>query len=146
MSMKTLVRCAFFLVLANSLLSIGCLGRVQQAAQRAKDTNDLKMLGLVYHSYLDAKSAPPATVDDLATFDPNVKIVTDGVKSGKYKLYLGVSIIKLPEGASNTVLGYHADAPVSGGPVLMADGFCKTMTPTEFAAAPKPAGATLSQP
>ena len=150
MSVKKMLRCvAAVLVVASLLPSLACMGRIQQAAQKAQESNDLKQLGMSYHSYIDTNSKPPATLDELAAFEDKSfgpSPATSGLRSGKYIVYLGVEVTKLPAGASNTVLGYESSVPTAGGPVVMADGMVKNMTAAEFTAATKPAGAKLSKP
>jgi hypothetical protein len=138
--------------LVASLLasSIGCLGRVRQAAQRAKESNELMQLGLLYHNYYDSTNKWPATVDEFVKFaqanDPATGPVISALQSGKYILYMDVDVAKLPAGSGNTVLAYEADVPAAGGPVLMADGSIRQMTAAEFSAATKPPNAKPSKP
>jgi hypothetical protein len=130
------------LVLAvMTLPATGC-GRIQNAADRAKKSNDLKQLGLMYHNYMDERRKGPASADDLMTMasDPVTKAVVQMVKDGKYVLIWGTTINEMqknPQGSTGTVLGYEATAPTSGGLVLMGDGSVQTMTAAAFAAAPK---------
>jgi hypothetical protein len=149
MSTKTLLRCiATVLVVVSLLPSMACMGKIQQAAQKQKERNDLMQIGLTYHNYYDSNGKSPATLDDFIKFaqssdPPNV--IAD-LQSGKYVIYLGVDIKKLPDGQANTVLGYDANVPTAGGPVLMADASTREMTATEFAAANKPPNAKPSRP
>ncbi len=134
-------------VLAVVLLSAGgCV----QGGQRAKDSNDLTQLGMLYHGYQDINKQGPPTIDELAKYtqasNAAAMPVVNAVKAGKYVLYLGVNVNKLPKGAPSTVLGYEAAVPTSGGFVLMADTSVQTMTAAQFAAAAKPPDAKLSQP
>jgi hypothetical protein len=124
-----------------ALLASGC-GRIKNAADRAKKSNDLKQLGLMYHSYIDEHHKGPASADELlaAQRDPGAKAVAQMVKDGKYVLVWGTSITEMqknPQGATGTVLGYEATAPTAGGLVLMGDASVRNMTAAEFAAAPK---------
>jgi hypothetical protein len=151
MSLKTLLRCVATVLLVASLVpSMACMGKIQQAAQKQKERNDLLQIGLIYHNYNDANKKGPATLDDLVKFtqqsDPTAALVVADLQSGKYVIYLGVDITKLPDGATNTVLGYGANVPTAGGPVLMADASTKEMTAAEFAAAKKPPNAKPSAP
>jgi hypothetical protein len=131
--------------LVLALLASGC-GRIQNAAERAKKSNDLKQLGLMYHSYIDANRKGPASADDLlkaAAGEPGAQAVVQKVKDGKYVLIWGTTITEMqksPQGSTGTVLGYEATAPTAGGLVLMGDGSVKNMTAAEFAAAPKAQG------
>ena len=148
MFVKTLLRCvATVLVVASLLPSMACMGKIQQAAQKQKERNDLMQIGLMYHNYIDVNKKGPATLDDFVRFaqksDP---AVVNDLQSGKYVIYLDVDISKLPDGAFNTLLGYEANTPTAGGPVVMADGSTKDMTAAEFAAAKKPPSAKPSKP
>jgi hypothetical protein len=151
MSAKTLLRCvATVLVVVSLLPSMACMGKVQQAAQKQRERNDLKQLGLTYHNYYETNHKGPATLDDFIKFaqqaDPGATPVIANLQSGMYVIYLGVDISKLPDGSGNTVLGYEANVPMAGGPVLMADGSTRDMTAAEFAAAKKPPNAKPSKP
>src|SRR5579872_3279028 len=123
------------------MLAPGC-GRVRDAADRAKKTNDLKQLGLMYHNYVDTNKKGPASADDLksVTGSQQEQAVVQMVKDGKYVLLWGTTIPEMqknPGGASGTVLGYEASAPTADGLVLMGDASVRAMTAAEFAAAPK---------
>jgi hypothetical protein len=130
------------LVLAvTALLATGC-GRIRSAADRTRKSNDLKQLGLMYHSYIDANQKGPASADELMKMasDPGSRAVVQMVKDGKYVLIWGATIVAMrnnPQGSTGTVLGYEATAPTSGGLVLMGDGSVPIMTAAEFAKAPK---------
>ena len=151
MTVKRVLRViAAVLVVVTLLPSLACMGRIQQAAQKARDANDLMQIGLLYHNYCDLNSGkPPATLNDLVKFahtnDPAAVPVIAGLQSGKYVIYLGVDFKKQTQGTTNTVLAYEANVPTAGGPVVMVDGSIKQMTAAEFAAAPKPIGGTLSK-
>jgi hypothetical protein len=149
MSIKTLLRCvATVLVVVSLLPSMACMGKIQQAAQKQKEQNDLMQIGLTYHNYCDSNPKGPATLDDFIKFAQSTDppdVIAD-LQSGKYVIYLGVEIKKLPDGQSNTVLGYGANVPTAGGPVLLADASTRQMTAAEFAAAKKPPNAKPSRP
>jgi hypothetical protein len=141
---KTLraVRKVALVLAVMALLAPGC-GRIKNAADRAKKSNDLKQLGLMYHSYIDANRKGPASADELMTAmagEPGAKAVVQMVKDGKYVLIWGTTIAEMqknPQGSTGTVLGYEATAPTAGGLVLMGDGAVQNMTAAELAAAPK---------
>ena len=138
--MKTM-RAVSVAALLLALLGSGC-GRIQNAADRAKKSNDLKQLGLMYHTFIDGHRKGPASADELLADqkDPSAKAVAQMVKDGKYVLIWGTTITEMqksPQGSTGTVLGYEANAPAAGGLVLMGDGSVRNMTAAEFAAAPK---------
>jgi len=127
--------------LAALLACAGPLQKVRQAAQRAKQQNDLKQIGIEYLNYGATNGKSPATLDEFLTFfdkslGPNP--ISADLRSGKYIIYLDVKLKNLPKGTQNTVLGYESTVPTAGGPVLMADGSAQAMTAEEFNAAAKP--------
>jgi hypothetical protein len=135
------VRRAALSLAVMALLAPGC-GRVRDAADRAKKSNDLKQLGLMYHNYILTNKKGPASADDLksVTGSPQEQAVVQMVKDGKYVLVWGTTIAEMqknPGGSTGTVLGYEASVPTAGGLVLMGDASVRNMTAAEFAAAPK---------
>jgi hypothetical protein len=113
-------------------------GGVLAPAESAKAENDLKQICLAYHSCFDATGRPPSKPDDLYPFlDGPQTPPSQGLASGKYVFYWNVGIAQMTNGTSNTVLAYYKDTPTAGGPVVMADGVAKTMTPDEFKTATK---------
>jgi hypothetical protein len=153
MSMKTLRKLvrglAVVLVVASLVPSMACLGGIRQAAQRQQDANEMKMIALDYHGYIEDNKKPPDTRDELVAHlgkigGANSPVIT-ALTTGKYVFYLGVNVAKLPD-SGNTVLGYEAAVPTSGGQVVMADGSVRQMTADEFAKATKPPNPKLSYP
>ncbi|HEY7329934.1 MAG TPA: DUF1559 domain-containing protein [Gemmataceae bacterium] len=95
-------------------------------------TNQLKRIGLAYHSYLDSSKKPPAKVEDLAPYYENDAQITMAIKGGTFVVFWNSSFQAMTAGTSNTILGYEKETPEKGGLVLMADGSVKTMTAKEF--------------
>ncbi|HEY7428751.1 MAG TPA: hypothetical protein VH682_31260 [Gemmataceae bacterium] len=128
-----------------ALLTVGC-GRVKQAAEKTRNTNELKHIALLYQNYLDINHAAPANADDLlkiASSDPQAVQAVQQAKSGKYVILWGATTSEMqknPQGSSGTILGYEKDVPTAGGLVLMGDGGVKNMTAAEFQSAPKATG------
>src|SRR5579862_4030606 len=96
---KKLVQTTAAILGAASLVPLlacaGPVGAIRQAAQRAKEQNDLKQIGIEYLDYEATNGKSPATLDEFLTFfdkslGPN-PISTD-VKSGKYDIYLDVPL------------------------------------------------------
>jgi hypothetical protein len=146
MRFALIVRIATLSLALFALLTPGC-GKVRDAAARAKRSNDLKQIGLMYHNYIDTNAGKaPASADDLMKMtagDPQASQVVQAVKSGQYVLLWGSTIkemSKSPGGIASMVLGYEKDVPTAGGVVLMADASTRNMTAAEFQAAPKAPG------
>jgi hypothetical protein len=110
---------------------------VQNARNNALKSNQLKMIGLAYHSYADTNRKPPSKIEDLAPFYENDAAITASVKDGSFVVYWNAEFRKMTQGTSNTILAYEKDAKDKGGLVLMADGSVKTMSAKDFGAAPK---------
>ena len=108
------------------------------AGQGAK-ANDLKQIGLAYHSCLDS-GKPPAGIEDLEPYYNKDARITAALKDGTYVVYWNVKLTALVNGTSNTVLGYEKEAPTKGGFVLFADASVKPLTADEFQKAAKPPG------
>jgi hypothetical protein len=112
-------------------------GATSAGLPRQTKMNDLKELGVAFHSHVSTNNRGPAKLEDLAPFYNNDAKMTERLKEGIYVFYWNVNPTSLTQGTSNTVLAYEADAPSKGGAVLMADGSVKRMTAEEFQAAPK---------
>jgi hypothetical protein len=124
------------LILAVIALVPGC--GMQQAAARAKRTNDLKAIGLAYHNYHQTFGKGPAKAEDLKEFLYDDASAWNALQSGDVVLIYGVNIATgMPQGASITVLGHEKDASTKSGLVLLGDASVKSMTADEFKAAPK---------
>jgi hypothetical protein len=96
---------------------------------------ELKQIGLIYQQFLlDGKG--PAKLEDL-NLKRDAPKLHEAIEEKRLILYWNVSLNNAPEGTSNTVLGYSAEVPTKGGPVLMLDGTVKKMTADEFAKAAK---------
>jgi hypothetical protein len=110
------------------------------AIDPAKKANDLKQIGLAYHSFVGTNKRPPASVEELEAYYEKDARITAAIKDGTYVVYWNVKFAELTNGTSNTVLGYEKDAPTKGGAVLIADGRVSTMTAAEFGKLAKPPG------
>ncbi len=122
----------------------GCpVQKVRQAAARAQRANDLKMIALAYHSYIDDhKGAPPEKADDLQPYLGGVAGPIAALSDGSLVVIYGVRIEDMKDkGTSNYVLGYESQVPASGGMVIMGDGSVQTVTAAAFAGMPQAAPA-----
>ena len=107
------------------------------SVDRKKAENDLKQLGIAYVNYTDSNGMGPKAPADLLPFvENNAKLIKD-VTDGVYVLAMGVRPALLPQGSSNTILGYVHDVPQKGGVVLFADTAVRNVRKDEFDAAPK---------
>jgi hypothetical protein len=130
---KTLV----LLLLAVALTLPGC-GRIQEAAQRAQRTNDLKAIGLAYHNYVDKYGKAPTQAGDLAEFLAGEfpRSVQD-LNDGSVVFLYGVRPNEMVDGASQTVLAYDKDVPTNGGLVLLGDASVRIVTAQELQKMPQ---------
>ena len=107
------------------------------SVDRNKALNELKQLGMAYVAYADANGMGPKVPGDLLPFvENNAKLIKD-VTDGVYVLTMGIRPALLPQGSSNTILGYVHDVPQKGGVVLFADTAARNVRKDEFDAAPK---------
>jgi hypothetical protein len=119
------------------LATVAACGGLQQAAQKNKNNKTLKEIGLMYHAYHDMYNKGPSGMQDLQQLASQYPDGYAGLQSGQFVLIYGGKLQEMIQGTSNTVLGYEAAVPNSGGLVIMADGAVRQMTAQEFANAPK---------
>jgi len=126
-------RCLQATLMFPVLLLVGCGGPVRRY------DNELRQFGLAYIAYNDAVRKGPSKVDDLGPYMENNQTVLNLVRNGEIVLIFGARIpADLPEGSSNTLLGYIKEAPERGGSVLLGDGSTRLVTKEEFAKLPRP--------
>jgi hypothetical protein len=112
-----------------SIVLVALVGAAPLLAQapRPNTANDLKQIGLAFHSCIDATGKAPQKADDLVPYlDKNQKLI------GDYVFIYGVGILQMTQGTSNTVVGYEKDVPTKGGFALYGDGSVKRLTAEEF--------------
>ncbi|HZN34985.1 MAG TPA: hypothetical protein VFB80_14245 [Pirellulaceae bacterium] len=100
---------------------LACLAGCGAAANQAKLRNDLKGLGLAYHSYHDEHQKGPANWDELIAFAGKANLFPDGIKRVRdagYVVTWDAKFTEVTQGLSNTVLA----KPAGEGPTLMMDG------------------------
>lgn len=116
--------------LALVMLLTGC--NVRQAAQKQKKMNELKAIGIAYHNYVDANAKAPTAATDLKPYLQGFPEAERMLADGTVVFLYGVKPNEMPQGSSLTVVAYEAQAPTSGGIVLLGDGSVKTVTANEF--------------
>ncbi len=108
------------------------------AVERTKIANDLHQIGIFYKIFETDNGRAPANMQEfLDSIRNDSNKIAASIQNGTIIVYWNVRGSALPNGAGNTVLGYDAAVPRSGGCVLMADGMEKSMTAEDFAKAPK---------
>jgi hypothetical protein len=135
--MQILKFTAASVTVAFALLSLACGGGLRQMAQQQQRANDLKQIGITYILYCDAhKNKGPADADELIKFDATTVGPLQKAKNGEYVMIWGADVTDTDQfkitGKSETILGYEASAPTSGGFVLFCDGSVRQITAVEF--------------
>jgi hypothetical protein len=109
----------------------------------APDNGDryaLTEVGEILRNRMLDTTQPPRGQTDIAKYENAGPTAFGRIKSGEIVVLWGANP---KEGASDQVLAYEKKTPQAGGFALMQDGTTvKKMTPEEFTAAPKAAGAT----
>lgn len=135
------------LILAASLaaaFAAGCSGENEVTPETAAanvSQGQLEEVGQLYQATVANTKKAPSSLKSLASARDIFFAGYSALERGDVIAYWDVK--PTPEEASATeVLAYMAAVPEKGGAVLLKNLTIKTMTPEEFAAAPKPKGAT----
>src|SRR5262249_51689615 len=98
--------------------------------------NDLREIGLAYHSYVAEVKKPPSDPLDIA-----VKLTPPTSRKlgeAKYIVIPGIQPAEYPADArGNTILAYQRDVPSMGGWILMVDGTVRKVSTEEFKKLPQ---------
>src|SRR5262245_50933129 len=122
------VRLVVLTMTGTMLVASGC-----GSVGNARTANDLKLLGLVYHNYINNNSKSPAKLHDLKPLMSDSPPIAQSLANGKYVFIYGVSLADMASGGtSNTIIGYEKDAPTKGGYVLFGDGAVRPISAKEF--------------
>ena len=122
---------------------VGC-GSTQPAATPESATlSKLNDVAELYRVYSITNKKPPKTKAEAAKMENAVPSGLTPINTGDIIVLWGGELTDLneePTGPkSDKILAYEKDVPAKGGKVLLLDRNIKTMTPEEFAAAPKAA-------
>lgn len=97
---------------------------------------DFHQIGLAYNA-ICAEGKPPKSKEDFRSYLKSPKLMKH-FDDGIIEFYYNVSPLQMPEGSSNTIVGYEPRSDQSAQRlVIMGDGSVKTMTDAEYAKAPK---------
>jgi hypothetical protein len=134
-----------------ALLSAGCGGGSNPPRTPENVARDnLTQVGELCRNYQFARKKPPLKLSDLSTSRSMAGNGYHALETGDIILLYNAMLPDLDEdpGHADTseILAYGKDVPTGGGPVLLLNRTIKSMTPEEFKAAPRPAGAHEAAP
>lgn len=103
------------------------------AAEQAQYRNDLKVLGLTFHNYIDSMGKAPANWQELIEFaDPTEQQTLRDLQNKNTTVVWGVTFNQVVNGTSNTALAYNPAVAGMGGAVLMFDASVRDVGPGEL--------------
>ena len=116
------------------------------------DQTALFDVGEALRAYQAQHGQPPKAAEDVLNemgMEMLAPIGVMAIRDDEVVVYWGVTLpdtneVATSDEGADTVLAYEKEVPDQGGYVLMVDRTVKQMTPEEFAAAAKPAGASAS--
>jgi hypothetical protein len=118
------------LMAAFSVNMAGC-GKVQNAAKRHKALEDLKQLGIAYHSFNETEIRPPKSYEELNKKFP----LPPGCEQAT--VFWGANARTQESKASEVILGYMPNPAAKGVLVLYCDASVAELTDQEFSKAKK---------
>jgi hypothetical protein len=122
---------------------VGCGSRQPVATPESATLSKLNDVAELYRIYSITNKKPPKSKAEAAKMENAVPSGLTPISTGDIIVLWGGELTDLneePTGPkSDTILAYEKDVPDKGGKVLLLDRNIKTMTPEEFAAAPKAA-------
>ena len=122
---------------------VGCGSRQPVATPESATLSKLNDVAELYRVYSITNKKPPKTKAEAAKMENAVPSGLTPINTGDIIVLWGGELTDLneePTGPkSDKILAYEKDVPAKGGKVLLLDRNIKTMTPEEFAAAPKAA-------
>ena len=122
---------------------VGCGSSQPVATPESATLSKLNDVAELYRVYSITNKKPPKTKAEAAKMENAVPSGLTPINTGDIIVLWGGELTDLneePTGPkSDKILAYEKDVPAKGGKVLLLDRNIKTMTPEEFAAAPKAA-------
>ena len=122
---------------------VGCGSRQPVATPESATLSKLNDVAELYRVYSITNKKPPKSKAEAAKMENAVPSGLTPINTGDIIVLWGGELTDLneePTGPkSDKILAYEKDVPAKGGKVLLLDRNIKTMTPEEFAAAPKSA-------
>ena len=122
---------------------VGCGSSQPVATPESATLSKLNDVAELYRVYSITNKKPPKTKAEAAKMENAVPSGLTPINTGDIIVLWGGELTDLneePTGPkSDKILAYEKDVPAKGGKVLLLDRNIKTMTPEEFAAAPKSA-------
>ena len=122
---------------------VGCGSRQPVATPESATLSKLNDVAELYRVYSITNKKPPKSKAEAAKMENAVPSDLTPINTGDIIVLWGGELTDLneePTGPkSDKILAYEKDVPAKGGKVLLLDRNIKTMTPEEFAAAPKSA-------
>ncbi len=122
---------------------VGCGSSQPAATPESATLSKLNDVAELYRVYSITNKKPPKTKAEAAKMENAVPSGLTPINTGDIIVLWGGELTDLneePTGPkSDKILAYEKDVPAKGGKVLLLDRNIKTMTPEEFAAAPKAA-------
>ena len=124
-----------FVAVTAAVLSLVLLP-LQRRTRFQRTRITLLTVGLAYHHCLENAGTPPSKLQDMDRCTCEVGApARQAIEDGRVVVFWNGAVAVANNGTY--VLGYEKDVPQRGGLVLMADGTVRSMTTSEFQAAPK---------
>ncbi len=119
------------LIVGTFLLpTVGC-GKITDAQNRVKASNDLKELALTYHKFVLTEGRPPKSYAELNQKYPMTP------ECERATVYWGADIIAKDGSSGDTILGHLPNPGGKGVLAMYCDGSVRAITQAEFDAAKK---------